>query len=407
VRSFGVEERRRRLARRHGLAERLASVEAVTEALVVLHATDPATVYLSVLARAENPSLEAVDKALYDDRTIMRTMAMRRTLFVAPVPHLAAVELSSAPAVAAVERRKLLQYLTESGLADPLRWLTDAMAEIETALAELAAQGRGAPARQITTLVPRLETKLSLGAGSPYAVSANATSRVLGLMAVEGRLVRGRPTGNWTTRQYQWHLRQHWLGGATPASSAAVAVAVAAGGQEPATASAELVRRWLWSFGPAPFEDLRWWTGWTVGRLRRALSALDVAEVDLAGTPGLVLADDLEPEAGPQGPWVALLPSLDPTPMGWKHRDWYLGPHRPVLFDRSGNIGPTVWADGRIVGGWSQRPDGTIVHRLLEDVDADHRHLIEAEAEWLAGLIAPTVVKPSFPTPLQKELSSG
>ena len=78
-----------------------------------------------------------------------------------------------------------------------------------------------------------------------------------------------------------------------------------------------------------------------------------------------MLADDVEP-AGDPGPWVALLPALDPTPMGWQQRDWFLGPHGPALFDRSGNIGPTVWVDGRIVGGWAQRRDGEVAVRLLE-----------------------------------------
>ena len=65
----------------------------------------------------------------------------------------------------------------------------------------------------------------------------------------------------------------------------------------------------------------------------------------------------------PTAPWVALLPALDPTTMGWQGRGWYLGPHGPRLFDRSGNAGPTVWVDGHIVGGWAQRPDGEVVHQ--------------------------------------------
>ena len=54
--------------------------------------------------------------------------------------------------------------------------------------------------------------------------------------------------------------------------------------------------------------------------------------------------------------------------MGWKHRTWYLGPHRGPLFDRSGNAGPTVWVGGQAVGAWSQRAGGEVVYRLLEDV---------------------------------------
>jgi hypothetical protein len=80
---------------------------------------------------------------------------------------------------------------------------------------------------------------------------------------------------------------------------------------------------------------------------------------------GIVLADDLATSPTPE-PWVALLPSLDPTTMGWQQRTWYLGDHAPAVFDRNGNAGPTVWADGRIVGGWAQRRSGEVVFRLLE-----------------------------------------
>ena len=73
------------------------------------------------------------------------------------------------------------------------------------------------------------------------------------------------------------------------------------------------------------------------------------------------------PVAGPAEPWAALLPGLDPTAMGWQERDWYLAPDlRSALFDRSGNVGPTVWWDGRVVGGWAQRASGEVVWRLLD-----------------------------------------
>ena len=85
-----------------------------------------------------------------------------------------------------------------------------------------------------------------------------------------------------------------------------------------------------------------------------------------------MLADDLEPEPAPE-PWVALLPALDPTAMGWKERDWYLGEHAALLFDSNGNVGPTVWSDGRIVGGWGSGEDGEVVYRLLEDIGAGCR----------------------------------
>ena len=92
--------------------------------------------------------------------------------------------------------------------------------------------------------------------------------------------------------------------------------------------------------------------------------------------------------------------------MGWAERDFYLGPHQAPLFDRTGNIGPTVWCDGRIVGGWAQRNDGPVVWRLLEDVGAEAEAAIEAETGRLTKWFGDVRVTPRFRTPLERELSS-
>jgi hypothetical protein len=174
-------------------------------------------------------------------------------------------------------------------------------------------------------------------------------------------------------------------------------------------AAAELVRRWLAAFGPGTVADLRWWTGWTLGKVRTALDRLDVVEVDLGGVPGVVLAGDEAPTRGrarSATPWIALLPALDPTTMGWAERSWYLGDHKVALFDRNGNAGPTVWCDGRIVGGWTQRKSGEVVVRLLEDLGRETAAAVEREADRLQAWIGDVRVTPRFPTPLQKELQS-
>jgi hypothetical protein len=152
-------------------------------------------------------------------------------------------------------------------------------------------------------------------------------------------------------------------------------------------------------------DDVRWWTGWGQRDTRAALAGLTTAEVDLDGAPGVVLSDDVDPEPG-VAPVAVLLPALDPTVMGWRSRDWYLGAHRAALFDRNGNAGPTVWWDGRVVGGWAVRPDGTVAHRLLEDAGAEAATAVdEAGADlerWLDG----TRFTPRFRTPLERELSA-
>jgi hypothetical protein len=154
--------------------------------------------------------------------------------------------------------------------------------------------------------------------------------------------------------------------------------------------------------------DLTWWTGLGVTDVKAALTALGVVAVDLDGRPGMVLPHDLEVEPAAD-PWVALLPSLDPTPMGWKAREWYLGEHGPRVFDRSGNIGPTVWSDGRIVGGWAVRAGaakGTsaVVFELFDDVGAGATAAITQRAAELETWLGGTTVTPRFPTPIDRQL---
>jgi hypothetical protein len=126
--------------------------------------------------------------------------------------------------------------------------------------------------------------------------------------------------------------------------------------------------------------------------------------VDLDGSVGYVLPGDDEPTQEPE-PWVSFLPALDPTPMGWKERDWYLGNHKSRLFDNTGNVGPTIWSNGRIVGGWGQPESGEVRYKLLEDIDTEAAAAVEAEAarwtSWLAGVR----VTPRFRSPLERELS--
>ena len=73
--------------------------------------------------------------------------------------------------------------------------------------------------------------------------------------------------------------------------------------------------------------------------------------------------------------------------MGWQQREWFLGEHGPRLFDRTGNVGPTLWWDGRIVGGWAQDRDGEIVCRFLEDAGADAVAAADAAAAAAGRLL--------------------
>lgn len=386
-----MAERRTRLAARHRLAPSARGDDdlvAIARSVVALHATDPSTVVLSAMARMRHPDPESVMHALYGHRHLVRMLAMRRTMFTCATADAALLQRSSSDAVAVTERRKLIAFLEENGVTkDANRWLRRVEAKTLAAVTEAGE----ATASQLTKIVPELAIQIPISQGKPYASTVGVSTRVLNLMGMHGVLVRARPTGRWTSSQHRWAALDSWLGplAAIPAEEAQV----------------ELVRRWLERFGPGTVADLKWWTGWTMGATRKAVAALDTDEVDLDGTPGLLLADD-PPPSGKREPWVALLPALDPTTMGWQERGWYLGDHKAHVFDTNGNAGPTVWVDGRIVGGWAQRKTGEVVVRLLEEVPRTRAQQIDKAARRLEDLLGDIRVVPRFRTPVDTELSA-
>ena len=390
-----VAHRRARLLARHQLSAPAATIPCAVDAMVALHATDPVTVYLSARARVPAATVETVDEALYASRAVVRMLGMRRTVFVVPASLFPVVQRACTDDVARRMRRNLERDLTNGGVGDgdAAGWLRDVG---DGALLALAALG-SATGAQLSAAEPRLRTQMVYVPDKSYGGVENITSRVLVLLAAEGHMVRGHRRGGWSCGQFEWFPAQAWLAGGPPAAGTEAV--------DPATARAELARRWLLAFGPAPVSDLRWWAGWTGAQTKAALAALPVAEADIDGQPGVLLAGDETPDER-VAPVASLLPGLDPTPMGWQARDWFLGPHGPALFDRTGNIGPTVWWEGRIVGGWAQRASGEVTCRLLEDVGSEAAAAVSAEAVRLEAWLGDARVAPRFRTPLERELSA-
>ena len=391
ARYIGVAERRARLALRQRLTRQAwaRTPEEVAGALVALHGTDPATVYLAVGARLADPAgtVEETGRALYADRSLVRMHGMRHTVFVFPTGLTAVVHASTGLAVAARERSSLLKHMASAGAPDAA-WLKEVE---ESTLAALARRGQ-ATASELAQDEPRLRERFVYAPGKSYEGEHTVSTRLLRVLGVEGKVVRGRPLGSWTSSQFRW------------------AVAPEHPELDVAQAQAELLRRWLAACGPATEADLKWWTGWRVTEVRRALAAIGAEPVSLDEGTGYVAEGDAGPVPSPDEPWAALLPGLDPTAMGWQQRDWSLAPGlRPRLFDGSGNVGPTVWWNGRVIGGWAQRPDGEISWRILDEegIGREARAAIDSEAERLAGWLGTTKITPRFRTPLEKELAAG
>jgi hypothetical protein len=366
-------------------------VAAATEAMTCLHATEPASVHLAAFARC-GAGIEEVDKALYDDRSVVKQLAMRRTVFVFPRELLPAVWGSAAARVAAQQRDRLARDLAKAGVTDDgPAWVEATSAAV---LATLHARGPMTTA-QLRASLPALAERLVVSPGKKYGGEFPVAPRVLTTLAASGAIVRGENDGGWKLSRPRWTVTEDWVDVGPPLPEA--------------EGYAALVHSWLRTFGPGTEIDIVWWLGASQAAVRRALADLEAVEVGLAQGTGWVLPDDLDDEE-PVQPWAALLPALAPTTMGWKVRRFYLGDNARQmaqrLFDTNGNAGPTAWWDGRVVGGWIQREDGTVVVVPAEKLDPAATRALGDKARELTARLAGDVVKSLYQSPLVRASTS-
>jgi hypothetical protein len=320
---------------------------------------------------------------------------MRRTLFVVGRELARVMNTAATHDLIGPERRRLVGLVEGQGLAaDGNTWID----RLGTAIEATLASREVASARELTTDVPELGLQLTFGEGKTWAGTMGISTRMLYLLGIEARIARVRPNGAWTSGQYRWGLMDRVVAGGLTV-------------MDPTEARAELVRRYLGAYGPVSTTDVKWWTGWPLSKVRPAL--VDVGAIEQAvetgqdqTAPGWVLPGDADAEEGNEAgePWVALLPGLDSTVMGWKERDWYLGIHSPRLFDRNGNAGPSVWVEGRMIGAWACADGGEIRLGILDDIGRERMEAVEAEAAALTSWLDGVRVTPRFRSPLDLEL---
>lgn len=378
-------ERRRRLATRHALAPAYRVTDPVdaARAVVALHATDASTVHLSVQSRSETATVEEIDRALYDDRSLVKQLAMRRTLFAFPRDLLPAVWGSASARVAEFERRRIAKDIVAAErTTSPDGWL----AEAATGVLHACSGSGGLTSTQIAEQVPMIAGKVAVSPGTKWGGDVPLAPRILTWLGARGLLVRGPSDAHWRLSRPQWLPMDEW-------------VQPRAEPLDPAAGYAELVTRWLARFGPGTEDDLVWWLGATKRDTRAALHAVAAVAVSLDdGRTGWVLPGDDAATTDEVDPWAALLPTLDPTTMGWRHRHFYLDPTlAPYLFDSVGNGGTTAWWDGRIVGAWVQDDEGRVEVVTHGRVERAGVRALAAEADrltaWLDGVRIANVYK--------------
>jgi hypothetical protein len=382
--------RHARMGRRHGLHadHRYGDVVSATTAMTALHATEPATPHLALHTRIGTLTVEDVEAALYDARSLVKPLVMRRTLFVVTRDLLPSVVGSAGRRVAEAGRKRLIKDAGDLTKELGPHWIETVSREIVDTLT-----GVELSARQLRDALPHVGGTFTAAPGSKWSAEVPMMSRFLTILGATGDVVRAHNAGHWRISRPLWTTMATWLGEEMTPTDAR-------------DGYAEVVRRWLWTFGPGTEADLVWWLGATKAAVRTALADADAVPVTLEhGSAAWVLPDDtadLEAPAATE-PWVALLPTLDPTTMGWRDRAFYLDPvHTPYLFDRAGNGGTTAWVDGRIVGCWVQDEHERVRLVLLESVSRRAQRALEAEAARLDEFLRGEHITNVFASPQMK-----
>jgi hypothetical protein len=367
--------------RRHHLEARAPRAELVevVRGLCGVHAQLMGSAELALWARVDGLEPGAVAHALWEERSLVKTWAMRGTLHLLP-----ADELGLWHGALGTHRHYLKPAWSRAFGTSPeeLEQLVQAVA---------AALGDGPLTRE------QLAAEVARRTGTPELGHRLRESwgAMLKPAAFRGHLCFAPGDGP----RVRFAHPERWLGAAPRPVT-------------PEAALAEVARRFLAVDGPATREDLaRWWamSPAAAGRVLRDLGD-EVAAVDVEGAAAHALAVDVAGTAGASGappggagasgaavapaprPSVRLLPAFDQYVVAaTRHAERLMpGPFRDRVYRPQGWLSPVLLVDGRMEGTWRHERRGRRLEVALAPFrpqPAGVREHAEAEAERLAAFL--------------------
>jgi Winged helix DNA-binding domain len=328
--------------------ERQQAVRSRREAATACGSSSPG---LTVWARVEDIDRLAVRRALWEDRTLIKTWAMRGTLHLLP-----ADDFSLWQAALGTSRR-----YRKPGLWRRFPLTLDELDRLTQAIGA-ALDGRVMTREELAQEVTRLTRSDALGAKVAYG----SWGTILKPAAFAGRLCFAPSDG----QRVRFTHPNSWLARPRPPV-------------DPETAPAVVTRRFLSAYGPATCHELaRWWGGCFVSTARKWITSLgeEVAEVDLDGTQAWMLAADArELRELPPNRSARLLPAFDQYVIGASgHAEHLLpGDLRHRVYRPQGWISPVLLVNGRMHGTWRHDIKGSRVEVVI-------RPFVEAPV-WVAA----------------------
>ncbi len=338
--SPALSEREVRLARIRSqrlTGESADDVHSAVRDVFAIQAQETRAARLAVRPRSTSVDAAAVVRACNEERSVVRTWAMRGTLHMIAAEDVGWLIGLLRPPAGAVSRRQL-----ELGLDE--RTLSRALPLIERILGASGPLTRAELVRRLADLGLRMDAR------------SQAPAHLLFHAARQGLICRGPDR---TDDEPTYVLLERWVGKQSRLPTEA--------------AAAELARRYVRAYGPVGVADFRYWAGVPSALARRGLELVadEFEEVSAGGARAWV-----EPSARLESlehdeACVRLLPRYDAYLLGYRSRELALDARFARRIQAGGGIiHPSVMVDGRVVGTWRQQPRRT---HLVVEVEAFER----------------------------------
>jgi Winged helix DNA-binding domain len=326
---------------RHHLVERAPAREMVevTGRICGLHAQVMSSAELTLWARVDGLDRDAMQKALWEERSLVKLWAMRGTLHLLP-----AAEIGMwLAALGTYQHYKKAAWLRGFGITE--KELERLIGTVEKAL-----DGEPLTRDELGAKVAKLTRSKAMGEriGGSWGAYLKPAS-------FQGRLCFGPSEG----QRVRFTTPASWVPGGVPEV-------------DPDDALREITRRYLAAYAPATREDLRRWWGVRPVQAGRMLTALgdEAVEVDVDGESCWMLAEHAAEAAALRKPRnvARLLPGFDQWAVGAsRSAPAQLNPeHKARVHRPQGWISPVLLVNGRIDGVWKYELRGG---RLLIEIE--------------------------------------
>jgi hypothetical protein len=338
------------LNKQHLLPEsRSDSIIQVAEDLCGLHATCPATPYLSLFVRMNDFTKSDLKEEVEIKRSLIRTRSIRNTLHLLPVEKYFSVFV----ATRLQSEKRAAQYIKHLGLSkDEYKSFAD---KIVVALSD-----RGLTASEI-----KKET-----GNSKY------TGHIINLLCDEGAIVRGKINGGWKSNNHRYYSFGNFFKG------------IDSGKHKERKVFEDFVLRYVRTYGPVKNTDIIWWSGLNktiIGDILNNIGAR-LIELEIPESPGIfvMLKDDYQSFQlfqTAEDNAIHFLPAMDPYIMGYKNRLRFIDEaYYNYVFDRFGNAAPVILLNGEVIGIWDVADEKKLVKFFLFNQTGDkiYERIIEA-----------------------------